>query len=114
MGLGIVCNWKQFQVDDPHYYVLVEQLTSKKWHSKNCLLFSLINRGIIIISFIALFSMPQISGIIIIISQVVYTMYFVVLLRYTKIRYFGLNIVANVLMVIIFLASYVGSISVIN
>lgn len=55
IGLAVTSNWKRFQVDDPHYYVLLEQMTSKKWYAKNNVLISLIARGVIIIAFVLQF-----------------------------------------------------------
>lgn len=55
IGLAVSSNWKRFQVDDPHYYVLLEQMTSKKWYAKNNVLISLITRGVIILAFVMQF-----------------------------------------------------------
>jgi hypothetical protein len=55
IGLLVTSNWKRFQVDDPHYYVLLEQMTSKRWYAKNNIIISLFARGIIIIAFVTLF-----------------------------------------------------------
>jgi hypothetical protein len=88
IGLAITSNWKRFEVDDPHYYVLVEQMTSKRWYAKNNVLFSLINRSVIIISFVVGFKQPEIVGVIMVIFQFTYTFYVVALLRFTKIRYY--------------------------
>lgn len=111
VGLAVTSNWKRFQVDDPHYYVLVEQMTTKKWYAKNNILISLLNRAIIIIAFITLFEHPEIAGVIMIISQLLYTFYVVALLRYTKIRYYTLIVLSNILMIGIILIIYIGSLS---
>lgn len=55
IGLAVTSNWKRFHVDDPHYYVLLEQMTSKKWYAKNNVLISLVARGVIIIAFVLQF-----------------------------------------------------------
>jgi hypothetical protein len=111
IGLAIVSNWKRFQVDDPHYYVLLEQITSKKWYAKNNVLLSLLTRGLIIIVFVMMFRTPQASGIIMTIVQVCYSIYIMTFIRYTKIRYFIIIIVGNLLVVGIFIVRFIGGIS---
>jgi len=111
IGLAVVSNWKRFQVDDPHYYVLLEQMTSKKWYAKNNIFFSLLTRGLIILIFVLLFKTPQAAGIIITIIQVCYSLYIMAFIRYTKIRYLIIIITANIIVVGIFLIIFIGGIS---
>jgi len=101
-------------VDDPHYYVLLEQMTSKKWFAKNNILLYLLNRTLIICMYSGLFSNPSASGVILIIFQTIYTIYFIVLIRFTKIRYFIFRVASNILLVCTFTVSYIGSVSEIN
>ena len=56
--VGVVSNWKKFQVDDPHYYVLVEEMTTKKWYAKNNTLINLLTRTCILCLYVGLFSTP--------------------------------------------------------
>ena len=56
--LTVVSNWKKFQTDDPHYYVFLEQMTSKKWYAKNNIVFSLVTRLLLISIYVGLFSQP--------------------------------------------------------
>jgi hypothetical protein len=114
VGLLVASNWKRFQVDDPHYYVLLEQMTSKKWYAKNSIIISLFIRGMIIIAFITLFDSPQIAGIIMVILQVLYSFYVITLLRYTKIRYYLVIVIGNITTIGILLIIYIGSLSPIN
>lgn len=114
IGIGVTSNWKRFQVEDPHYYVLLQEMTSKKWYAKNNILFSLILRGVIIVAFTTLFQQPQIAGIIMVITQIGYTLYIIVLIRYTKIRYFVFIVLGNVIMIGIILVSFIGAVSTIN
>lgn len=111
IGLAVVSNWSKFQVDDPHYYPLVEQMISKKWYAKNSIIFSLLTRAAIICIFVGFFSVPQTSGIIILIIQVMYSLYMIVMIRYTKIRYYSVIVTSQILMVGFFLIVYVGSTS---
>jgi hypothetical protein len=114
VGVGVISNWKKFQVDDSHYYVLVEQMTSKKWYAKNNILISLMTRTFIISIYIALYTSPSAAGIILIIFQTVYTIYFIILLRYTKLRYFIAKVVSNIFLVSVFMVVYIGSVADIN
>lgn len=89
-------------------------MTSKKWYAKNNILFSLILRGIIIIAFTALFQQPEIAGIIMIITQIGYTIYLIALIRYKKIRYFAFIVAGNIIMIGIVLVSFIGAVSAIG
>lgn len=109
--VGVVSNWKKFQVDDPHYYVLLEQMTSKKWYAKNNVLFCLLTRAAMICTYIGYFSKPGTAGIIIVILQTAYSLYFLLLLRFTKIRYLLIMTISNFLMISVLVAAYVGGIS---
>ena len=111
IGLAVTSNWKRFQVDDPHYYVLLEQMTSKKWYAKNSVLISLLTRGVIILAFVLQFETPQIAGIIMVITQILYTFYVVALLRFTKIRYFVCIVLGNMMTIGLLLVVYIGSLS---
>ena len=109
--LLVVSNYKRFQVDDPHYYVLVEQMVNKKWYVKNNLLFNLLNRLIIIISFVVSFKNPKIAGLIMLFSQFAYTIYFLIVIRFRKIRYFAFILISNILTCLIILSIFIGSTS---
>lgn len=109
--LAVISNWKKFQIDDPNYYVLVEQMTSKKWYSKNNVFFSLLTRTIIICVYVGLYRSPGVSGIVMVLMQAGYTIYFIALIRFTKIRYFVATIVGNILMIAVLMTVYIGSIN---
>ena len=111
IGLAVTSNWKRFQVDDPHYYVLLEQMTTKKWYAKNSVLISLLTRGVIILAFVLQFETPQIAGIIMVITQILYTFYVIALLRFTKIRYFVCIVLGNMMTIGLLLVVYIGSLS---
>lgn len=56
--LGIVfylTNYKKFQIDDPHYYVIVEKLSNSRWYARNNFIASLIVRSFCIVIFVTLF-----------------------------------------------------------
>lgn len=114
VGLAVTSNWQRFQVDDPHYYVLLEEMTSKKWYAKNNVLFSLVARGSILTVFASMFRVPEIAGIIMLIIQVLYAFYVIALLRFTKLRYYIIIVCANILTVALLLLSYVGSLATID
>ena len=111
ISVGVVSNWKRFQVDDPHYYVLLEQMTSKKWYAKNNILISLVFRTLMIGIYVGMFSNSSAGGIIIIILQVIYTIYFIILIRFTKLRYLIFKSISHLLLIITLTISYVGSVS---
>ena len=111
IGLAVTSNWKRFQVDDLHYYVLLEEMTSKKWYAKNSVLISLLTRGVIILAFVLQFETPQIAGIIMVITQILYTFYVIALLRFTKIRYFVCIVLGNMMTIGLLLVVYIGSLS---
>jgi hypothetical protein len=109
--VGVISNFKRFQVDDPHYYVLVEQMVTKRWWAKNNTLISLLTRAAIIIAFVMLFSLPQIAGMIMMAVQIFYCVYFIISIRYTKIRYFVVLAANCLVLVAVILASYLGAIA---
>lgn len=109
--VGVISNWKKFQVDDPHYYVLLEQMTSKRWYAKNSVLICLLTRAAMICTYVGSFSSPATAGIIIVILQTAYSVYYLLLLRFTKIRYLLVMTISNFLMISILVAAYVGAIS---
>jgi hypothetical protein len=49
-----------------------------------------------------------------VITQIGYTLYIIVLIRYTKIRYFVFIVLGNVIMIGIILVSFIGAVSTIN
>jgi hypothetical protein len=57
-GIAVASNWKRFDVEDPHYYVLLEEITSKRWYAKNNILFALVVRGVMLVGFASLFRQP--------------------------------------------------------
>ena len=85
-------------------------MISKKWYAKNSVLISLLFRTVIIISFTALFSQPYLSGLIILILQIIYTIYIVALIRYTKLRYYVFIVAGNILLIGIFAVSFIGAV----
>jgi hypothetical protein len=89
-------------------------MTSKKWFAKNNTLISLLIRTLIICVYAGLFSSPSVSGIILIILQSIYTIYFIVLIRFTKLRYFVFRITSHIMLICTFTISYIGSVSEIN
>jgi maltodextrin utilization protein YvdJ len=107
--LLVVSNYKKFQVDDPNYYVLVEEMINKRWYAKNNILINLFNRLIILAVFIVFFKFPKIAGIIMTITQLAYTIYFLTFIRFRKIRYFGILSFGNILTLGIILCIYIGS-----
>ena len=84
-------------------------MTSKKWYAKNNVLISLIFRGITITAFVVLFQQPTVAGIIMIASQVLYAFYVIILLRFTKLRYYIIIVVSEILTVGIIVCSFLGS-----
>lgn len=86
-------------------------MTSKKWYAKNNVLFSLIVRGLIILIYVLLFKTPQVAGILMTVLQICYSIYVMVFIRYTKIRYFVAIITANIMVVSIYLVIFMGAIS---
>jgi hypothetical protein len=86
-------------------------MTSKKWYAKNNVLFSLVIRGAIIIIYVLLFKTPQAAGIMMTVLQICYSVYVMVFIRYTKIRYFVAIVTANIIVVSIFLIIFIGGIS---
>lgn len=84
-------------------------MTSKRWYAKNNVFISLVTRGIIIIAFVGLFDSPHIAGMIMLITQVMYSFYVIALLRFTKIRYYVFIVSANLLTIGILLVIYIGS-----
>ena len=111
ISIVVVSNWKRFQVDDPHYYVLLEQMTSKKWYAKNNIAISLTFRTLMIGIYVGMFSNSSAGGIIIIILQVIYTIYFIIMIRFTKVRYMIFKAISHLLLIATLTISYVGSVS---
>ncbi len=111
MGIAVACNWKRFDVEDPHYYVLLEEMTSKRWYAKNNILFALLLRGVVLVGFAGLFQQPEIAGVVMVIAQIVYSLYLIALIRYTKIRYYVFIVAGNILMIGIVLVTFIGGVS---
>ena len=109
--LAVISNSTKFQADDPHYYVLVEQMTAKKWFAKNNILISLITRAGIITTFVFLFQLPEIAGIVMVALQVSYSTYFVIFIRFTKIRYFVVIALNSCLTIALIFTIYIGAVS---
>lgn len=89
-------------------------MISTKWWFRNNTLLSLLTRTGIIVSFTILFSSPQIAGIVMLGLQFAFTLYFIVTVRYTKIRYFIILAANSLLMIGIILATYLGATSPLN
>jgi hypothetical protein len=68
---------------------------------KNQINFNLLVRLIIIMSFLFCYQAPDITQIIISSIQAIYIVYFILVVRYTKIRYFTVNFVSNILTFVI-------------
>lgn len=83
-------------------------MTSKRWYAKNSLLISLLYRATVICVYVGSFSRPGVAGIIIVILQTGYTVYFVALLRFTKIRYLLILTLSNFLMIAVMAVSFSG------
>lgn len=111
IGVAVASNLKNFRVDDPNYYVIVEQMVTKSWYARNNTLISLIIRGGIILSYTLLFKIPEIAGIIMISLQICYTLYYISMIRFTKIRYYAVIVMGNIIMIGVLLAIYIGAIS---
>ena len=86
-------------------------MTTKKWYAKNSVVISLLTRAAIIIAFVCLFESPHVAGIIMVIAQILYTLYVIALLRYTKIRYYVFIVIGNLLTIAILLVVYIGSLA---
>ena len=86
-------------------------MTSKKWYAKNNVVISLLTRAVVIIAFVCLFESPQIAGIIMVIAQILYSLYVIAMLRYTKIRYYVFIVMGNLLTIGILLVVYIGSLA---
>ena len=112
-GSLFLCNIKKFKVDDPEYYVITEKLTNSGWFSKNNLFISMINKTILIFTFTFGFSSPEISGIVMIVSQSIFTIYCLVL-PWEKHRYRIVNLIGNLLFFGILLCSMGCGINVIE
>jgi hypothetical protein len=104
--VGYVTNFRNFPIDDQKYYILIEKLSSKKWYAKNTYLLSLLIRLIIMVTFVAGFSNPAISGIIITLVQVVYTLVSFITLRFVKLRYSLFNLFGNLFTCAIYFCMY--------
>ena len=89
-------------------------MTSKKWYAKNSILASLLTRTLIIIIFVTFYNDPKAAGIVIVIIQAVYSIYILILLRFTKIRYFVVKTLSNILLAGIFIDVFAGAVSDIN
>ena len=89
-------------------------MTSKKWYAKNNILVHLVIRTLMICVYVSMYSTPSACGIILIILQVLYTVYFVILIRFTKIRYFVFRTISHILLIAILSIQYIGSVSELN
>ena len=89
-------------------------MTSKKWYAKNNIVISLTFRTLMIGIYVGMFSSSSAGGIIIIILQVVYTVYFIILIRFTKLRYLVFKSISHLLLIATLTISYVGSVSEVN
>lgn len=89
-------------------------MTSKKWYAKNNILISLLVRTTMICIYVGIFNKPETVGIVIAILQTAYTIYFIALIRFSKMRYFIANVVSNILFVAILMTNYIGSVNDIN
>jgi hypothetical protein len=64
---------------------------------KNQIVFSLITRAAVIASFSASFSKPLTAQILMLCFQGIYTLYYTIFIRLSKIRYTALNLLSNYL-----------------
>lgn len=95
--IGFVTNFRDFQIDDQKYYILIEKLTTRRWYARNNFMFSLIIRFLIIIIFVTIFDNPSVSGLIITLIQLVYTVISFLSLKFIKFRYSIFNLLGNIL-----------------
>lgn len=86
-------------------------MTTKKWFAKNNILICLITRAAIITAFVFLFRMPEFAGIVMVVLQLSYSIYFVIFIRYTKIRYFVVIALNSCLTIVLIFTIYIGAIS---
>src|SRR5690348_5376664 len=86
----------------------------KRWWAKNNIFISLLIRAAIITTFVMLFGMPQIAGLIMMALQIIYSVYFITCIRHTKIRYFVVLSANCLILIAIIIASYIGAISPLN
>ena len=110
-GLAFTSNSKYFEVDDPTFYVLVEQIKEDRWYSRNNVLIGLLFRGGIIISFVVGFQYPKIAGIVMILLQWFYFLFLAVFIRYAEVRYYIFILGANFIAVGVLALSMLGTYS---
>lgn len=85
-------------------------MITKQWYARNNTLIALIVRAAIITTFVFLFQIPQIAGIIMLAFQLIYCVYFIAVMRFTKIRYFiFLSVQVGLTLALIFVA-YMGAV----
>ena len=104
--VGFVTNFRDFQIDDKKYYILVERLSTRRWYARNGMLFGLCLRLIIILVFVVGFQRPAISGLIIVLIQGSYSLLSFVSLPYIKPRYSIFNLISNLLTAMCFFFIY--------
>ena len=110
-GLAFTSNSKYFLVEDPTFYVLVEEIKEDKWYSRNNVLIGLLFRGAIIIAFVVGFQQPKIAGIVMILLQFFYFLFLAVFIKFTEIRYYIFILAANFIAVGVLVLSMLGTYS---
>lgn len=98
IGIVIKLNFSPTKIEDPRFYALAEKQTSSKKRLKNQIVFSLLTRAAIIGSFVGSFAYPSTAQILILCFQSVYTLYYIIFVRLTKLRYFLINLFSNFLL----------------
>lgn len=82
-----ICNFKRYKLDDPHYYVILEEMVSTRWWIKNKIVLEMTLSSIIILCFVFGFAMPTVFLIIMLVFTIMYLIYIIVFVIWTKLRY---------------------------
>lgn len=82
-GLAFMPNSKYFSVEDPTFYVLVEEVRGDQWYVRNNVLIGLLFRGAVVLTFVLGFQQPGVSGIVMAMLQFFYFLYLAVFINYT-------------------------------
>lgn len=95
VSIFFLCNFKRFKIDDPNYYVITEKMVSRRWWVKNNLFVWLTNSFVMIMVFVLGFGNPTDNWIVMVVFQSLYTLYILLILPYTKIRYKLFNLIGS-------------------
>jgi len=86
-------------------------MTSKRWYAKNNVLVGMGVRGLMVVAFAVGFGQVEVVGVLLVILQIVYALYLIAFIRYTKIRYYVFIVAANILMIGVLLLSFIGAVT---